>query len=736
MAGAVFAAKPGAGLPDLPRPRRLPGPGHRPPGDRVTGPQPPRRPDGGLAGAGRGRCAGRRRSWPPRSACPRRRRSRRPSIAAPLEPAVVVAGAGSGKTETMSARVIWLVANGLVRPDQVLGLTFTTKAAGELGAGSAPGWPSCGHHLGAADSAATGAGRRADGRDVPLVRRPPGRRARAPARGRAVGPAAHRGDDLAARPAGGPHVRPGRAGAGQRRVDRRRLGAGPGRRAGRAPGRAGRAAPLDRRPAAAWTRPRRSCRGEAASGPYAEVGRLLDQGRRRGRRCCRWSSGTAGEEGDRRDRLRRPGGDRGPDRRPRSREVGRGGAGPVRGGAAGRVPGHRARAADPAARPVRRRPPGDRGRRSRPVDLRLARGERRPTCAASPSTSAPRPGNRRRCSRCRSASATTRWCWTSPTTCRRSCASTASTSACSCPARPVAPARSGARCWTTVLDEAAWLAGQVAEVWEADAPRRRAGRPGRSVAVLCRRRAQFDLVARALRDRGIPVELVGLGGLLATPEVRDLVSTLQAVSDPAAGAALARLLTGARWRIGPRDLAALGRRARSLAARTAPAGRLSPAGRLPPTGMRWRTRSRTPAWSRRWTTSARPRRTPPEGFRRLAALGAELAALRRRTAQPLPDLVADVERTLLLDVEVAAAPDRDRAAGRAHLDRFADVAADVLGGRRGAHARARSSPTWRRRGRRARPGGRAWSRSRRTGCRCSPCTRPRAWSGTSSRCPA
>src|SRR5213079_1977070 len=53
-------------------------------------------------------------------------------IAAPPGPAVVVAGAGSGKTETMAARVVWLVANGLVRPDQVLGLTFTRKASGEL----------------------------------------------------------------------------------------------------------------------------------------------------------------------------------------------------------------------------------------------------------------------------------------------------------------------------------------------------------------------------------------------------------------------------------------------------------------------------------------------------------------------------------------------------------------------------------------------------------------------------
>jgi DNA helicase-2/ATP-dependent DNA helicase PcrA len=47
-------------------------------------------------------------------------------------PVLVVAGAGSGKTETMAARVIWLVANGHTRPEQVLGLTFTRKAAGEL----------------------------------------------------------------------------------------------------------------------------------------------------------------------------------------------------------------------------------------------------------------------------------------------------------------------------------------------------------------------------------------------------------------------------------------------------------------------------------------------------------------------------------------------------------------------------------------------------------------------------
>jgi len=53
-------------------------------------------------------------------------------ISAEPGPLVVVAGAGAGKTETMAARVVWLVANGYADPGQVLGLTFTRKAAGQL----------------------------------------------------------------------------------------------------------------------------------------------------------------------------------------------------------------------------------------------------------------------------------------------------------------------------------------------------------------------------------------------------------------------------------------------------------------------------------------------------------------------------------------------------------------------------------------------------------------------------
>ena len=55
-----------------------------------------------------------------------------PIIESPLAPAVVIAGAGSGKTETMSQRVLFLVANSIITPNHFLGLTFTRKAAGEL----------------------------------------------------------------------------------------------------------------------------------------------------------------------------------------------------------------------------------------------------------------------------------------------------------------------------------------------------------------------------------------------------------------------------------------------------------------------------------------------------------------------------------------------------------------------------------------------------------------------------
>ncbi len=126
----------------------------------------------------------------------------------------------------------------------------------------------------------------------------------------------------------------------------------------------------------------------------------------------------------------------------------------------------------------------------------------------------------------------------------------------------------------SVHDEAAWVADEVAGLLELAPGLAPDGSPwpdGREakvrpsdIAVLCRKRAQFAALRAALEARDIPVEVVGLGGLLTVPEVADIVATLQVMYDPAASGALARLLTSPRWRIGPADLVALGRRARSL----------------------------------------------------------------------------------------------------------------------------------------------------------------------------
>jgi DNA helicase II / ATP-dependent DNA helicase PcrA len=237
--------------------------------------------------------------------------------------------------------------------------------------------------------------------------------------------------------------------------------------------------------------------------------------------------------------------------------------------------------------------------------------------------------------------------------------------------RSAHPGRILATMTPTVEDEAAWLARRLGDEWRA--------RPtgGRTAAVLVRRRAQIPLLREALLDAGLPVEVVGLGGLLTTPEVADVVATLRVLADHRSGPALARLLTGARWRLGASDLAALSRRARRLArGRAAVAAETSPAAGFSASPAEF---SASDAEDQGSLIEALDDLGPatdysPDGYRRLGALSAEMRGLRQRLGGPLPELVAEVEHVTGVGVEVAARADRARV-GRAHLDRFLDEAA-------------------------------------------------------------
>ena len=106
--------------------------------------------------------------------------------------------------------------------------------------------------------------------------------------------------------------------------------------------------------------------------------------------------------------------------------------------------------------------------------------------------------------------------------------------------------------------EAAFVADQVAHAHETGLPDG-TWPEWRDVAILVRSKRLLGPLREALEQRGVPVEVVGLSGLLETPEIVDLVSTLRVIADPGANVALARLLLGPRWRIGHRHLVRLAR---------------------------------------------------------------------------------------------------------------------------------------------------------------------------------
>jgi DNA helicase-2/ATP-dependent DNA helicase PcrA len=251
----------------------------------------------------------------------------------------------------------------------------------------------------------------------------------------------------------------------------------------------------------------------------------------------------------------------------------------------------------------------------------------------------------------------------------------------------------------TAADEAALVADWLAQ-------RRAAG--ARSAAVLCRKRSQFAPLIDALDAKGVPYEVVGLGGLLLTPEVEDVTALLHVVHDPSRGDQLMRLLTGPLCRLGAADLDGLMAWARhqqdlrlGVDDRSAPEddddaegvqtglGRADAdgAGGSPAGGAR-AVRDQSPDSSDRvsiveavddpprpgWT-SWDGKRVSDVGLSRLRGLQQAIRRLRSLSALPLADLVGEAERALGLDIEVLARAGYTPAAARAHLDAFADVAA-------------------------------------------------------------
>lgn len=225
----------------------------------------------------------------------------------------------------------------------------------------------------------------------------------------------------------------------------------------------------------------------------------------------------------------------------------------------------------------------------------------------------------------------------------------------------------------THAEEIEWLADSIAHLV-------RTGKEPGEIAVLCRTAGDFPEIQGALVARDVPVEVVGLSGLLHLPEVADLVAMCEVLQDPGANASLVRLLTGPRWRIGPRDLALLGRRARLLVHRassdgTDPDERLAAAveGTDPAEVISLADALDTFLESADGEDVDLP--FSAEARVRFARLAAELRDLRRSLADPLMDVLHRVLSTTGLEVELSASPNALAARRRETLANFLDTAA-------------------------------------------------------------
>ncbi|MFD7469544.1 UvrD-helicase domain-containing protein [Streptomyces tendae] len=234
----------------------------------------------------------------------------------------------------------------------------------------------------------------------------------------------------------------------------------------------------------------------------------------------------------------------------------------------------------------------------------------------------------------------------------------------------------------THAEEIGWIADSVAHLV-------RTGTAPGEIAVLCRTATDFAEIQGALVARDVPVEVVGLSGLLHLPEVADLVAVCEVLQDPGANASLVRLLSGPRWRIGPRDLALLGRRARLLVSHARVEGDDDPDRRLAE-AVEGVDPSEVISLADALDTFLE---TPLDGTGdddglpfsadarvRFARLATELRELRRSLSDPLMDVLYRVLAVTGLEVELSASPHALAARRRETLSNFLDVAASFAAG--------------------------------------------------------
>ena len=235
----------------------------------------------------------------------------------------------------------------------------------------------------------------------------------------------------------------------------------------------------------------------------------------------------------------------------------------------------------------------------------------------------------------------------------------------------------------TYDDELGWLAEEVRRTHDtlvaADRVRpadEQRGHLWREIGVLTRDNAHAADVFDALTTAEIPVEIVGLSGLLRLPEVSDVVATLALIADLTANAELLQLLGGPRWAIGPRDLALLGRRSRELA--RAPGSphdegmaldqqlAVAVAG-ADPTEVAALSDALADPGELPYSSAARER---------FALLAGELRTLRSHADEPLLELVRRIIDTCGIDVELASSVGDAARARRDNLDLFVKAVAE------------------------------------------------------------